>query len=136
MRCQRGAAAVEVAIIFPLLLAFVIAIAEYGIYFLTSYETEQVAAQAARAGAVAPEASRETEAAAEANRLITALGLAGYNPTVTPAVITAPSGKTYTQVNVNLSYNTVTGVSSLPGIGLFFPSKIDRTSAYQNLNNF
>ncbi|MFA5353502.1 MAG: TadE/TadG family type IV pilus assembly protein [Thermodesulfovibrionales bacterium] len=132
MRCQKGAAAVEVAIIFPLLLAFVIAIAEYGIYFLTAYETEQVAYQAARAGYIASD-DKETAANAEASRLITELGLSGYGPNVS-VVVTPPNTPqgSYTQVTVGFNYQSVTGVSELPGIGLLFPSRIERTAAYQN----
>ncbi len=128
MRCQKGAAAVEVAIVFPLLLAFVIAIAEYGIYFLTSYETQQVAYEAARAGSIAPLADKATAATAEANKLITDLALSGYNPSVSVTV----TDQGDTQVRVIINYSTVTGVSNLPVVGAIFPNKIEQTAAHGN----
>lgn len=128
MRCQRGAAAVEVAIIFPLLLAFVIAIAEYGIYFLTSYTTQEVAYEAARAGSIAPLDDKVTAANAKANGLITELGLSGYNPAVSVTV----SEQGDTKVVVSINYQTVTGLSSLPVVGAIFPNQIVQTATNGN----
>ncbi|MFA5353606.1 MAG: TadE family protein [Thermodesulfovibrionales bacterium] len=127
MKQQKASAAVEVALIFPLLLACVLAIAEYGIYFVISYETEQVAYQAAKIGAMA-HMERAAIAGAEANRLITELGLSGYDPEV--KVSNNPPG--HTEVRVTFRYTTVTGVSDLPVVSLLFPSKVDKKASYKN----
>lgn len=127
MNYYRAFSALRIAVVFPLLLAFAIATAEYGIYFFIAYETEQVAQQAARAGAIAREA-RTAIAGAEANRLITELGLSGYNPEVRIAF--NPPGNT--SVNISFQYTSVTGIAELPGLSLLFPSRVDKTATQPN----
>ncbi|NTU42701.1 MAG: pilus assembly protein [Nitrospirales bacterium] len=129
MRWQRAAPAVEFAL-FPLLLAFIIAVAEYGIFFFIAYETEQVAYQAAKTGSVA-QIDRSAIATAEANRLITELGLSGYEPAIK---VTVNPGES-TTVRISFHYTTVTGISEIPVVGILFPSSIDKTASHKNIGD-
>lgn len=109
MRGERGAAAIEAAIILPILILLIIGAAEYGIYFLQSYETEQVAYEAARAGASAAgdAAAKETAATTKAESLIASFGLSKKSLSVTVDT-------DYTAVSLTCAYTPVTSLVPVP----------------------
>ncbi len=106
---EKGAAAVEAALILPILLMLIIAIAEYGIFFLKSYQVQQITYEAARAGAMS-----STGKAAAAEDKVTAL-LSAYELKDTPTVTVDATNPDYTTVTLTLGYSSVTNYIPVPG---------------------
>ncbi|WP_454278125.1 TadE/TadG family type IV pilus assembly protein [Sphingomonas sp. Marseille-Q8236] len=76
VRSQRGVAAVEMALVLPVLLSVLLGIVSVGDYFLTAHLVQQSASDAARAalaGLDAPE--RRTIAIATAQRMLNSTGV-------------------------------------------------------------
>lgn len=111
---ERGAVAVEFALVVPLLLMMVFAIIEFGIIYNGQIQVTAAAREGARAAALgASEANVRTASIAAAPGLSPALVPA--NVTVTPATCTAGTNVTVSIVNYRI--NSITGLFS-DGIGL------------------
>ena len=76
---EKGSAAVEAALILPVLILIMIAIFEYGLYFLRVYIYEQAVFAGARAGAIAEE-DKNTAAENEAKSVLEELGITSLPP--------------------------------------------------------
>ncbi|MFD1213512.1 TadE/TadG family type IV pilus assembly protein [Arthrobacter sp. GCM10027362] len=104
LRSERGAAAVEFALVLPVLLILIIGIADFGRAFFTEISLAQAAREGARVMAVTKDAGQATAAAiAAAPGLNPALG--GGNVAV-PGSCAAGSQVT---VTITYSYASVTG---------------------------
>lgn len=86
---ERGAAAVEFALVLPLLLTIVFGIINFGIVFGQTLALSSAAREAARQGAVPGQTC--TEVAAIGRTSATAIGMAGA--VVTPTVTPCPGGE-------------------------------------------
>ncbi|GAA4695496.1 TadE family protein [Nocardioides nanhaiensis] len=84
-RVERGAAAVEFALVAPLLLVIVFAIISYGVMFSFRQGLSQAAAEGARAAALAPATPTSTTfgAAAKARTAVAAALGSGYSCSTT-----------------------------------------------------
>jgi Flp pilus assembly protein TadG len=116
-RCNSGAAAVEMAIVFPLFLTVVLGILSYGIYFGAAHSTQQLAADAARASIAGLDAQ---ERAALANGFVHD-NAANY-PLLWPQKVQSKAEPSATSANdfiVTVTYDA----SNLPiwGLGHFVP---------------
>jgi len=103
---EEGVAAVEFALILPLLLALVFGIIDYGYYFLLDMECTHAAREGARKGAVEPTFGSATATAQTAAQgYLTGVGLgAGANvPTVAAATAADGNGGNNLAVTVTLS---------------------------------
>ena len=75
-RCRRGVAAVELALILPILLALLMGIVSYGDYFLTAHLVQQAANDAARASLAGLDAQeRKSIAIDTAKRMLDSTGV-------------------------------------------------------------
>ncbi len=112
-RCRKGVAAVELAVLLPLLVfLFLITIDFARVYYfsLTLTNCARAGALYASDPAVAPEspfASVQEAALADATNLSPA-------PTITQTEGTDGSGRTYVEVTASYSFSTVTGFPGLP----------------------
>ncbi|MCG2621615.1 pilus assembly protein [Arthrobacter sp. I2-34] len=98
LRREHGAAAVEFALVLPILLLVVIGIAEFGRAFFTEISLAQAAREGARVMALTQDSGQATAAA------ITAAP--GLNPVLGSGNITMPSTCTEgSQVTVTVSYS-------------------------------
>ena len=105
-RGERGAAAVEFALVVPLLLMLVFGIIQYGYILSFRQALSQGAAEGARAAAVAPSSlTTAQKQAAATNAVQQALG--GYGVTCGTALIPCPqaTGKTCAQVALTYDYD-------------------------------
>lgn len=113
---ERGSAAVEAAFVFPFVLLIILVIAEYGVYFLTSYRYQQAAFTGARAGAIS-QVNKTTVAQNAATNLLTQMGVSQENlPTITVNIIpdTPLPGKSLIEVRLARNpYVPVTGINRL-----------------------
>ena len=107
----RGAAAVEFALVLPLLLTIVFGTIEWGYYFFTREIVVNSAREGARAGTLqyTPPTSSTSVAITTATNYITSAGLAAAQATVSavPASGTCPSGSSCIRVQYTLP--TLTG---------------------------
>lgn len=74
-RDERGASAVEFALVMPLLVLFLFGIISYGYMFSVRQALTQAAAEGARAAAVAPTGQASTDAVAAVNTALGGLNL-------------------------------------------------------------
>lgn len=110
-RDERGAAAVEFALVVPLLLLLVLGIAEFG----RAYNISSTLAGAAREGARTMALENSTSAARSAAQgAATGLGLSASQITVTPSSCPTSSTGSTTLVTVRITY-PMTFVSGLLG---------------------
>ncbi len=113
----RGVAAVEAAIVFPLLLLLTLGAIEYGWMFLKAEQTTNAARNGARI-AIRP-GEDNTSVAAEIDLLMTSAGMAtsGYSITFVPADITTPVlGETLeVQISVPWANIALMNIPLLPG---------------------
>ncbi|HSB20130.1 MAG TPA: TadE/TadG family type IV pilus assembly protein [Anaeromyxobacteraceae bacterium] len=111
---QRGAAAVEFALVLPLLLMLVLGAIDWGWYFFVREVVTNAAREGARAGAVASAADPTQTARDVAANYLTTSGLTrGAAPMASTATATI-GGTTVTTVNVVVTYP----VGSLTGFTL------------------
>lgn len=111
---EKGSAAVEAALILPVLILIMIAIFEYGLYFLRVYIYEQAVFAGARAGAIA-EIDKSTVAESEAQSVLEELGISAPLPPITvESDLPGPvPGTTLITVSIDTAYTPVIGYSSL-----------------------
>lgn len=108
---ERGAAAVEFALVVPLLLLLVVGIAEFG----RAYNISTTLASAARTGARTMALENSASAARTATQgAATGLTLSASQITITPSSCPSPSTGTTTLVTVSVTY-PMTFVTKLLG---------------------
>lgn len=111
---ERGAAAVEAAIVFPLLIVMVFGLSEYAYYYLTYDRYQQAAFAGARAGSIcsieSSTACPDGKEGTASDTTLNVLTSMGYNQTSTPSITVSPSeataitGKTMIVVSVEAPY--------------------------------
>ena len=100
-RGERGAAAVEFALVVPILLLLVLGIAEFG----RAYNVSTTLSSAAREGARTMALQNSTSAArAAAQSAATGISLSAGQITVTPSACPTSSTGSTTQVQVSITY--------------------------------
>jgi Flp pilus assembly protein TadG len=110
-RSERGAAAVEFALVVPLLLLLVVGIAEFG----RAYNISATLASAARTGARTMALENNAGAARTATQgAATGLGLSTSQISISPSTCPSPSTGSTTLVTVSVTY-PMTFVSGLLG---------------------
>lgn len=139
-RGERGAALLEFALVAPLLLLFLYAIAAYGMVLAVKHGVTQAAADAARAAVpvtqdLPAESGPSAAAITQANLDLKWLG--GNNPcnqaaftcTATPVACPGSTPSSYClQVTVKYDYQDYPVIPSLPGFGLFLPSSLSSST--------
>lgn len=123
---QRGAAAVEFALVLPFLLMMVLGTIDWGWYFFVREVVTNAAREGARAGAVAT-AANPTQAAEDiAGNYLTNFGLTG-TPTVAVNLSSSTIGATaVTTMSVTVTYpvGSLTGFTSLPQYASLVPANV------------
>ena len=128
-RSERGSAAVEAALILPVVILIMIGIFEYGVYFLRMYMYEQAVFAGARAGAI-EDVNKNSVAQSEALRVLGDLGIAAADA---PAIdvqsdIPGPvAGTTLIRVRIDTAYTPIIGYSSV-----ILPARIRAVSSTLN----
>ena len=104
---ERGTAAVEAAFILPLVVLIVIALAEYGHYYLNVYRYQQAVFSGARVGAIAS-SGKETAARNETVRLLQEMGVQELPDITVDSEIPGPiEGKTFTEVSIDTPFQPI-----------------------------
>lgn len=123
---ERGAAAVEFALILPLLLVIVVGIVNYGDMLSVRQSVSQAAAEGARAAAVSGGDVAARLAAAD-RAVAEALSAQGQSCTAACVTVIAPcvddESNACATVTVVLSYSGV-----IPGFGLVLPDRLTYTA--------
>jgi len=114
-RGERGSAAVEAALVFPIILMLTIGLMEYGKYFYDVYRYQQAVYSGARVGAITEGENDAKEAAAknEVKRILTNMGMVYLesNVYVTFETIAGLSSKTAIKVNIIVNpYKPIIGI--------------------------
>ena len=134
-RAQRGTAAVEFALAFPLFFAILYGIVMYSVIFLVQQSLTSAAAEGARAALVYqngadPASALASRAQAACTRALTVVSWLTHAPQCTPAVNAAPSGCTgntamdCVQITLTYAWSTNPLVPPLPLMGLLAPSSL------------
>jgi Flp pilus assembly protein TadG len=114
-RRQRGAAAVEFALVFPLLLMLVLAAIDWGWYFFIDQLVTNAAREGARAGTVIAPRPTSTGAQAESAAVTAANGFltaAHLTPQGVVATYTTVGGNDAVQVVITYPVGSLTGLLS------------------------
>jgi Flp pilus assembly protein TadG len=123
-RRDRGAAAVEFALVLPILLLFVMGTIEWGWFFFTHQRVVNAAREGARAGTLLPpppsSTASQVQAAAvtAAGDYLTAVGLTNTGVTADPAYAMSDGSQA---VRVVITY-PYTSLTQFPGISSLIPS--------------
>lgn len=137
-RAERGAAAVEFALIMPILLVLVFGIISYGYMLSFRQSISQAAAEGARAAAVAQQSSNQVADATRAmNEALNSYGVScGTNGTLThggdnvgtcavSVATCAGEAASVRCVTVTIDYNYDDHpLLSVPGVGLVLPDRL------------
>ena len=144
-RDQHGAAAVEFALVAPLLLVLVFGVISYGYMLSFRQALSQAAAEGARAAAVSPYPSASDKEQSALDAINDALGVKAYGVTCTGAAVNSPlkkngatvgtcsattaacdSDPTKDCVTVTLDYlyKSHPLLPNFPGVGLLLPSHL------------
>jgi uncharacterized membrane protein len=108
---QRGAAAVEFALVLPILLVLLLGIIDFGLYFYNDLQLTQAARDAARYLSVDNSASAQTTISDAEARLVSAT-MSGWAPPAVPG-----HGESFT-VQLEATYSFITPLPTLiPGLG-------------------
>ncbi|WP_038495063.1 TadE/TadG family type IV pilus assembly protein [Collimonas arenae] len=103
---QRGVAAIEFALIFPIFFMLLYGIITYVLIFLAQQSLALAAEEGARAALRYTTASRGAIACATATQLVSWLGNGGVScPTPVPLTCANPAGTTAQCITVTVSYN-------------------------------
>jgi Flp pilus assembly protein TadG len=112
-RRQRGAAAVEFALVLPVFLLLVLGTIDFGYYFFVSEIVTNAAREGARAGSVLPPTAATTDVEQEAETVagnyLAGGGLTSQGVTATTTVV---NGVNAVQVNIAYPVGSVTGFLS------------------------
>ncbi len=106
---MRGAAAVEFAIVVPILILIVLGIIDWGYYFYVESLINNAAREAARAGAIAPGGSEVANARAALDAALTAANLVPASATLTPT-----NDATSFRARVTYPVGSITGAKLIP----------------------
>ncbi|HET6413646.1 MAG TPA: TadE family protein [Anaeromyxobacter sp.] len=123
---ERGTAAVEFALVLPLLLMLVLGAIDWGWYFFIREVATNAAREGARVGSVnaVDDAGAAADALAAANAYLTNLGLtAGTVTDSTPTVVVGTSTIATVRVVVTYPVGSLTGFT-LPGFASLVPASI------------
>lgn len=126
---QRGSAAVETALLLPIMILMMVAIMEFGLYFLRFYIYEQAVFSGARAGAIA-ESGKNEAARTETLRVLEEMGISEASVPEISIESDEPgpvAGTTLTTVRINAAYTPIIGYSSL-----VLPTRIRAVSSALN----
>ncbi len=142
-RHGRGAAAVELALVLPLLCLLLFGIISYGYMLSFRQAISQASAEGARAAAVAPGATSSTDRLARAEQAVTSgLGTYGIScvngvlrrdgATVGTCSISSPqacsgaavAGSRCVKVTLDYRYRDHSLLPSFPGLGIVLPSSL------------
>jgi len=114
---ERGSAAVEAALVFPILIMLILGIMEYGKYFYDVYRYQQAVYSGARIGAITEdEATKDAVAEEEVKRVLVNMGIAAEK---IPVILVESdidmgvAGKTATRVSIDTLYTPIIGYASL-----------------------
>jgi Flp pilus assembly protein TadG len=127
---ERGTAAVEFALVLPLLLMLVLGAIDWGWYFFIREVTINAAREGARVGSVnaVDAAGAMADAHAAATGYLDGLGLTGGTVTETaPTVIVGTATLETVRVNVSYPVGSLTGFT-LPGFSSLVPATITATA--------
>jgi Flp pilus assembly protein TadG len=143
-KSERGAAAVEFALVTPLLVGLVFGIISYGYMLSFRQGISQSAAEGARAAAVSPAAmtltDKESAARTAVNRALQSYGVTCSGTSlvkdsdtvgtcsVTINTCTNNSTRSCASVRVNYAYRDHPLLPSFPGLGGSLPEKLDYTA--------
>ena len=95
---DRGAAAVEFALVLPILAAFLFAIVDFGLAFMNQIQVTSVAREGARYSVVTPNA---TGAQVQTRAILAAPGMNGLTVTLVRGCPTGAGGSATTEVRAN-----------------------------------
>src|SRR5262245_45091121 len=112
-RKQRGAVAVEFALVLPLLLVLVLGMMDYGWYFYCSLSSTNAAREAARAGTTVPGG----DGARARTTAIDYLSSAGLGKQPVSVTVSVAAGPTTVTVDVNMHFAPLVGFVPLPSDG-------------------
>jgi Flp pilus assembly protein TadG len=143
-RSQRGAAVVEFALVFSILITLVLGIISYGYMLSFRQGISQGAAEGARAAAIAPitfsSTAKQTQAVNAVNDALSSYGVTCAGSTlkkgattvgtcsVTIATCTNNSTKQCASVALDYFYRSHPLIPSFPGLGVTLPSHLTYTS--------
>lgn len=128
-RNEHGGAAVETALILPYIILIMIAIAEFGNYFLTSYRFQQAVFTGARSGSIA-QVNKAQVARNETVRMLRGMGIQEEHiPQVdVDSTLTGPvDGKTVIRVSIDTPHEPLIGIS-----GIILPERVTATASEVN----
>lgn len=132
-RRQRGAVAVEFALVFGMFFVVMYGILSYGIIFAIRHSLEQAANEGARAAVrdVGGLAARINLATTTAQNAVAWLGTLAPTPVVTSPP--CPNASEFTCVTVALTFNYAANpiVPPLPGLGIVLPATIKAQATVQ-----
>lgn len=138
---DRGAAAVEFALIVLPLLVLIWGMISYGVMFSYRQALSQAAGEGARAAVAAPSASISSAATAAISNALgafhqtcgTTLTCSISAPTsgTMPNGATCPSGHTCVQVTVTYPYRSNPLLPNVPGLGIVLPATLNFTSTVE-----
>ncbi|WP_322057704.1 TadE/TadG family type IV pilus assembly protein [Paraburkholderia sp. J63] len=134
-RAQRGVAAIEFALAFPLFFVILYGIVMYSMIFLVQQSLTSAAAEGARAAlvyqnATDPASALTSRAQAACTRALAVVSWLTHVPQCTPEVNTAPAGCTGNtamdciQITLTYAWNTNPLVPPLPLMELLAPSSL------------
>jgi len=110
---DRGAAAVEMALVLPVLLLVLFGLVDFGRAFNTQMQLTQAAREAVRVVAMGQPGDAGSRASA---------GLVGLTPSPTTSVVSScPAGNITANAEVTVSYtfHFITPVGAIPGVGAY-----------------
>jgi len=138
---ERGAAAVEFALVIIPLMVLVWGIICYGVMFSYRQALSQAAGEGARAAVAAPTASISSAATAAISNALssyhqtcgTTLVCSVSSPTsgTLPNGATCPSGHTCVQVTVTFPYRSNPLIPNVPGLGIVVPENLTFTQTVE-----
>jgi Flp pilus assembly protein TadG len=127
---DRGAAAVEFALVLPILLLFVMGTIEWGWFFFTHQRVVNAAREGARAGTLVPPppngttGAMQTAAETAAGNYLTAVGLTNTGVVANPSYVLSDGSQA---VRVVITY-PYTSLTQFPGISSLIPSQFQYVS--------
>lgn len=104
---SRGVAALEFALVLPLLLLFLLGAIDWGWFFYSKQVATSAAREGARAGSIAPEASASAEAESAARGF---LAKAGFGSAAATVAVVATSASV--EITVGIPTGSITGFNT------------------------